>query len=572
MSAPLRVAAPALLAALLLAAPAAAQVRNWTGILDRQWGGSLNWSPVGLPAPDETINIGTAAFPNADVRLSSFGVTVRNLNLSNSSLLGLSTTLTVDAVFDIDAGSELLLNDGGSTPRVLLARAGSVALVNDGVIRILRGEGLIESSAGGLIDLDGADGNGQVFIGPEASPVFGEDFATLNIRGPLLDPFNGFMRIGTIGFNDGFSVLDMQNAWTVGPGGEVLLGDGILRGAPVRFDGSTLTAEFDARIEADATFVDASIEGGGLLNLTIDGAASFRGSTQVDTGTEVLGVGEIVDAAGMTISQSLRFRSTGSVRNASLGLLRTLEFAQGEIVDSTITGAGLDFFTPTIAYSGPLSIGGASDIDVERITDQGSFAPLTISGGDVAAPSWDVFDLRLEGGTARVVQGGAISLLGGLDIGTEATPVFRVEGGSQAVLGSTGAADLRLGFLPGTSAEAVASGVGLRLGEDGEPGDVVLPSSILAGEGVIGRSGSGQLTAEAGGDIRFSGNVQAGVFAGSTGLITARGVADAGQGFLLRSSIVVSDPAAGSPLLLELGNQGTGTLLVQDGGAVSVVG
>ena len=94
--------------------PATAQTRSWVGDPDARWEYLDNWSPIGVPLPNESIFIGDLT-PSGSALLAAT-VTVENLTLSNSASLGhLQTSgeptpvLNVSGTFSLEDSSEASL-------------------------------------------------------------------------------------------------------------------------------------------------------------------------------------------------------------------------------------------------------------------------------------------------------------------------------------------------------------------------------------------------------------------------------------------------------------------------------
>lgn len=538
-----------------------AQSRDWVGGASDAWENIFNWSPNGVPLTNETINIGTTSNPNeTSVLDNKTTVTINNLNLSNDSEFEIQGDLSVSTLADIDAGSELRMSGVGFIPEaqfLRLRRTSGLSLRNDGTINIDRGPAIIDSGFGAEIDLDGSTGDGRLFL---------NSGTTLQIKGPLSDAFNGTLEFGG---SSGFStILDMHDDWNIGNGGQVHFGgaaENRIQGGDLTATGALFDLGTDAFIEAPASISGSTITGETGNKLTFTKSASFTGGTTFDALTEVQGLGEINGGNQMTINSELHFLDSASISNSTIDLDGHLKMQEGgSIQDATITHS--DSNAGLMAYTGPLTIGGSSEVDVNVLWNSQTSAPLTITGGDVAAKNWGNTYLNLHGGTAKVVDTGNITLPGGLSFGSDQFPHLRMEDGSTASIGSTGNGDLTMGFLAGENAQLTVEGIG-RV----SPGNPNRRSELSAGNARIGNRGQGSMLVREGGRANFTGDVKIGEFGGALGVLSVDGGIDDGAE-LFRSELNVGDSVNGITADLEVGNNGDGYLNVMNGARANVNG
>ena len=125
------------LVAWVFASPAllAQTTRTWTGADSSDWFDPGNWSPVGVPAATDTVNI-----TNGAVALTSPVVFSGQFNWAGGALAGNGLTILNSGVFNII---------GGASPSVLL-----IAITNAGIVNWLGGNVQVNAtgnSAGGPI-------------------------------------------------------------------------------------------------------------------------------------------------------------------------------------------------------------------------------------------------------------------------------------------------------------------------------------------------------------------------------------------------------------------------------------
>lgn len=589
-----------------LANHAIAQTRTWTGSPVAAWEVPINWSPLGVPLIDDSVIIGTSAVPDptvfidedndpsianltlnrgATLRASTGGqsgffnsvldvsgtttlndqstlimaVDTNRLVLNDQSRFELKKQATVRDLFTVGSSAEVLLGSGSISPTLWLTDTAGTVLRNNGLIRIDGGPAYIEATNGGLLDLDGSTGNGRLLLEPGAN---------LQVKGALADPFSGTITFEFSSNPLNTPILNIDSDWALDSGGKIeFFDDGEIRGGQLTANGATLDVQANPTINAPVVLENTVVDGPTTLTLKLSDTASLRGSTTLDTIVEVHGAGDITDGDQFAINSNLDFHNTASISNSKIDMRGNLiTRSAANIIDSTIAVTDDANATGVIAYQGPLSIGGDSDISVKRISDLETHSQLTLAGGNVAARTWETPNLNLVGGTARVVDAGEISLTGGLSFGSEDSPVLKIEAGSVATLGQTGNGDLTLGFLNGDVAKINVEGTG-RV----SPESPIRQSELYAGNARIGNRGQGTFLVRDGGRAEFTGDVKVGEFAGAFGIFSVDGVVEAGDE-LFKSEIYVGNRDDGITADLELGNSGEAYMNVMNGGLARING
>ena len=534
--------------------------RNWTGFSNDSWSNTLNWDPVGFIQTNDNLFIGNLQ-PNATVGLN-LTQTVASLDLSNQATLSqlyhtrplnVTGAMTLEdsssaILRNINAGDLFVLDQSsvslesilgsykadntieiapGATLRLgtgttLEAAATSgKAIKIDGTVEAVAADTTIQAISGGTIDLDGDLGNSHLNLISEFP-----NSPTLFVDGPLSDAFDGTADL--VGNSSDDSTLHMTHPWTAGTGSVINMDRGRIAGAAATFRG-LLNAEGPATIESNASFLNNLVQIADGGSLKTEGSAGFSG-------------------ANVEMRGNLELAGGGSITDTVIN----------HPADSS--GGGV------IGYRSGLTIGGNSDIDVNVLWNSQTNAPLTITGGDVAAKNWGNTYLDFLGGTAKVVDTGNMTLPGGLSFGSDQLPHLRIEDGSIASIGSTGNGDLTMGFLAGENAQMTVEGIG-RV----SPGNPNRRSELSAGNARIGNRGQGSMLVRDGGRANFTGNVKIGEFGGALGALSVDGGIDDGAE-LFRSELNVGDSVSGIVADLEVGNNGDGYLNVMNGARANVNG
>lgn len=534
--------------------------RSWTGFASDAWSNTLNWDPVGIVLASDNIHIGNLQ-PNADVDLN-INQTIASLNLSNEASLDqyIGRELTVNGTMTLEDDSVgsfgdfhvedlqvldrsmLILESGlgnhksdnavvigpdatlqmNSLSKLEASATSGNAFVIDGTLESVSGTTTIQALSGGLIDLDGSQGNSHLKListvpsGPK-----------LVVDGPLADDFDGTIDLLGQPAEVSRSTLEMTQPWTAGIGSIINMEDGVIEGAAMTTRGLVNVAR-QAMIRSDVTFANNLVQIADLGLLETEDAATFLGTNVVLDGSLFLtGGGSMIDT----------------------------------VINHPTDGNG-----GIIGYGSGLTIGPGSDIDVPILWNQNTNAALTITGGDVAVKTWGSTTLNLQGGVARVVDGGSIDLPGGLFFGTSENPQLRMQDGSVGLLGAEGNGILTMGFSAGDSAGTTVVGFGST-----SPGAEERQSELSAGNTILGHHGSGTLLIQEGGKANIAGNMQVGNNPGSLGTLVVDG-AVAGESQTFRSELRVGVPGEGIMRDLEVGNSGEGYFVVRNGGTALIYG
>src|SRR5215469_13401007 len=120
---------------------ASAQInRTWIGTISQDWYNPTNWSPNGVPAANDIVNV-----TNGTVNFSSPVVISNQFNWTSGMLTGSALTIASNAVFNINGSSTLYLENS-------LTNAGTVNWTNTGTLIVQNGGG----SSGLVVNLPGA--------------------------------------------------------------------------------------------------------------------------------------------------------------------------------------------------------------------------------------------------------------------------------------------------------------------------------------------------------------------------------------------------------------------------------
>lgn len=336
------------------AMPAAAVDYNWI-TASGQWNNSAHWSPAAVPGAADRVFIGnTVPAENATVFLSQ-NVTVADLTmtdgmaiqnqqrqfrvlgnalLSGKNLVGQDPVIQHSSALRITPfsmnqasfqtntlqlleGGRLQVQDGAIVqidnqivvdPDSSVYLEGAMWLSGNGVPVAYRNDGVLQAGIGGAqiaqlgagrIDLDGALGNGKVFVSTHETN--GPGAATLEVSGDgLADAFDGEMVIGT----RNQVTMNLSEGWELGTGGLLtifgtqedparLLGDHVTINGTIEAHGDYGVIQADSTINPSAHIhvnqndrlvisVDKEINGGHFDveeggSLTIQGTTAIRG-------------------------------------------------------------------------------------------------------------------------------------------------------------------------------------------------------------------------------------------------------------------------------------------------------
>ncbi len=564
--------------------------RSWTGNAGTtSWNHTLNWNPIGVILTSDNIFIGDLN-QNADVRLmqsqtidsltlmnnASFdqvagtlhindGLTlednslfetegfnsedVRILDNATLSLEFVNGAYKADDSVQIGSGATLRLQAG--TKLEAAANSGR-AFIIDGTVAPRGGIGTIRAPSGGLIDLDGNNGNGHLNIVAD-----GAGGAGLIVDGPIADDFDGVIDIlGPFGAS-----LEMTQPWKLAPSGVLNFETGVVRGAQANLAGR-VNVRGSRSFQADAVIergqfrsVDGQLgqmvfsesveyQGGPASPITVDGVSLFSSGPAAINGASVL-----FDATGGNPDGAVQFADTTAIDTGWFEGDGIVNFLGATTIGNQLTLDGVTTAAvDLLQLDGTLNLLGAGVTTTSTEFVKDATATLNLAGGEFVVRG----DATMNSSYA---YGGTSNALG------ERTTFSVVDGGNTEVTYSW-----NVGNAAGTYATTNVSGVS----PDGTRRSTLRGTGGGGGADLIaGDYGWGSFYVSDGGWAGLRDDVQIGRRAGSIGLVSVDGVHDTGSE-LIRSELDVT--GSGSSSWMDVGRGGLGTLGVANGGLVNVAG
>ncbi|MBO4227924.1 autotransporter domain-containing protein [Bradyrhizobium neotropicale] len=541
----------ALLAATTIPSANAANI-GWGGANSTDWFDPTNWLQTAVPTSGDNAGIDTTA--------------------SNPTVIGTAGAQAGNVYIGQTATGELTIRGSGtlsSTEGYIGYGSGSTGIVT--------------------VDASSWTNGGALFVGYDGT-------GTLNIQNGAAVS-NTFGLIGVnLGSNGAVTVDGAGSSWTNSSTLQVgVVGTGALtirNSATVRSDGGNIGAGSGASgtVTVDGTgsswinTADLSVGSSGTGTLTIqNGGAVSNSNGQIGLGPGSSGTVTVTGSGsswtntadlyvGSSGTGTLTIQNGGAVSSGGISYTSYLGYNSGSNGSVTVNGAGSSWTNGGLLFvgyggAGTLMIqnGGAVSSNLGYIGhNSGSNGTVTVDGS-----SWtNHFDVRvgLGGtGTLTIRNGGTVSNdfgIVGNDSGSNGTVTVTGTGSSwtntrELYVGSSGAGTLTI--RNGGAVNNLNGQIGYVAGSRGTV-TVDGPGSSWAntGELNVGSSGTGTLNIQNGGTVTSN--------PGAT-----RGLASIG--FSSGSSGAVTVDGAGSSWtnggLLFVGNVGTGTLTIQNGGTVS---
>ena len=311
------------------------------------WGTALNWTPIGTPILSDNIQIGNI---DAEPTQLDQNFSIDTLAISNGATLdtnGNQLNVTGDVLLS-DVNTELVAQQyiNNTTPAITadnitllsgsryqstansrsvfsgsftinagatLSGAGTIVadrIVNNSDIQPSHPVGQVldlDTTGPGMINLDGTN---------ETSSVNAAS-GSLRLHDPLLDPFDGYMRVSTL------RRITFLAGGTIGSGGLVDVTGGTvfpaeIYGAP----SATIDIQGTVNINLLAEFSDARFLSGATVNLTdADDEMSVTGSTaSIASGVTFTGAGRIVvDDTTLTLDDGAQVAVEVEINGSSPG-------------------------------------------------------------------------------------------------------------------------------------------------------------------------------------------------------------------------------------------------------------
>lgn len=366
--------------------------KSWNGA-DGNWSAAGSWSPLGVPGVADSVFFGNLAVAeNAEVTLD-VSTAVQSLAITEAAWLWVDgTAMTVVGTTSISGQnvipgpigtrfSRLLVRNGPAandfvTNNLVLSDYGSfylfssqiginnlldinahsqfygagvvhltdsgTTLINDGLIYANGTPGMaIHQLAGGLYDLDGTTGSGEILVGP-GSPV-------LQFNGTALtDAFSGTIHMAASTRLE----MNLSSGWQTDALSQINVGSFGQEATPTRITGATfelgggldvLEGGAHLRIEAD-TMIAATAN----VVVGAQGRTQFIGTTTIDGGTftveqdadlEFIGETEVHGGSFSTHSDSSAFGSVAFAGATSWGGNIAVDGIARQVGNATINAA-----------------------------------------------------------------------------------------------------------------------------------------------------------------------------------------------------------------------------------------
>ena len=564
----------------LAMAGAARADETWTGATSSDWFDASNWSPATVPTAAVNVFVdrgggvgaGTpSAITGSSASAATVTIGVNSLGLLDVENGGSLTTGTVTLGVNIGAYGALGVSNGGT-----ITSSGSLVIGNLGVgdaqfadtgsqVTFAHDAEIGFGNSGGLTILDGAtlvDTNGYVGVGQNIRGDVRVDGSTWTNNASL---YVGYAGIGTLTVLDSGKVTNTDAEIGLQPGAS---GTVIVSGA-----GSEWNSSGSLLVGAGGTGELDILSGG---HATVAGSATVGASTG-STGTVGVGGQNSLLAVSGGLSLGL-FSGTGQMKITDKGEVDaasvTLGVSAGSVGNIMVDGATLD-------ASGAVVIG-----------SYGTGTVTLQDAGHMLAGSLDLGANAHSSGTLTIIDPGSeASIDQGVIIGDAGT-------GTVSAGGFLDAASATIGSQSGSTGTATfaGTGAGLKTHDDlvvGEGGDGTLNiqnGAVVSVGGVtyIGQDqgSTGTLAIDGGGSAL---NATGYIYVGGDGVDPTGGngtvtVSHGGALSTLDGFAVAAAPGASGNVTVDgagskinaayvaVGVDGSGTLSVQNGGAVAVTG
>lgn len=508
---------------------------------------------------------------NAGTQLdSNTAVTLANATMLNGSLTVLgSNALALSGVLDGSGGlikngaANLTLGGNNTFLGPVALNAGGLILASNSAL----GSGTLNVANGTTLDANGAFSASNAINLAGNLGITGSNDLTLNgtINGAGRLTKSGAARLTLSGANSFLGGITL-NAGTLATGSNGALGLGNLTVAGASSLESDTAVSMGNNVVLNANLTNTGtndlvlsgvLSGSGALikngaaNLTLNGSSNYSGGTRLNAGTLTLGTSSSMGSGALTVAG-----------NSTLGTSAPLVLANKVNVNASLNVAGNNNLTlgGVIAGGGTLTKSGLAD--------------LTLSGDNTFSGTFDV-----QAGSLTTLGNSALGSNAGVNLGNAATLNL---GGSGSVASLTGGGTALIGFgntlsIGSTNASSIFDGV-------------------LAGNGFLGKFGTGTLTLAGNntlaggttvnaGTLRVNGSLDSGIvqvnnggtLAGSGSLGGAVTIADGGHlagasGSTLSVNSLVFNANASFDAGLGAPRSGGGSALVNVGGDLTLDG
>ena len=467
----------ALVAGAVLAIPAIGYsqiARSWN-TTSGDWSIPINWLPNGVPGVNDGAFIGNLAVAENGIVTLDQDDTVAGVQISNGMRLQTSgntltvlgdTTITGEGLFEPRPVLDVSRGDGiddYDTDNLTLNNQGEVRLRNgailevdemftlgdqsrvfgDGVIRligageVLQNDGQIDPWSGGMIfnvtgggvlDLDGSQGDGSLTL--QTFLVDGSAFANMAINGGVLtDSFSGRISM----FSNNALAMNLDEPWVADssstisvmgseehPGPSVLSGIDVALGGRVVVSRNIGLAHF--QIEADATFRSTAdvvigtndelglngttVVEGGTFTIEDQGIIRFEGPTTIQGGNFI----SLTDNPGFDMSVALEGETLYTGNVTFTGLTRQLGDARVGL--ATVITAEVFDMDGAAASPTTWDIDAATTINADRIEGGIASNPPFVGTINVSGSIATRLTLNLSDPSEAWVMAGTMNLTG----------------------------------------------------------------------------------------------------------------------------------------------------------------
>ncbi|ASJ92090.1 autotransporter-associated beta strand repeat-containing protein [Porphyrobacter sp. CACIAM 03H1] len=490
-----------------------------------------------------TTGIADVSQNGGTFNLNGFDTTIQSLAGSGGTLALGSATLTITGTgfpsntFDgTITGTGSLIKNGPSAFSLSGAQSYTgLTTINGGSLII----GAAESLAGAVQNNAGFGNAGTIAglvtnagtlssTGTLAAGLTNTAGARANVRGSVNGVITNAGTVSLMCVTTGITTLSQSATGVTNLFGFNTAVDALSGGGTVTLGSAILTV---GGTSSSSTFGGTITGSGGLTKvgtgtLTLSGANTYTGATRIEGGTLALGANNVI-ANGSAVQIAGGTLALGTFADT----VASVDLSAGSITGGP--GSALGVTGDYVQSGGTLATGATVNVGTS------ASGVIRLSGGTIAG----TLNGARAGVGAGIVNGGSVLVTGGmalagnLNVGTTGTGTLNITGG-----GIVGNAQGWIGESAGSVGTVNVAGAGSRWDN----------SSSL----IVGFSGTGVLRISDGGIVTAAGGV-AGLNAGSDGTLSVSG---AGSRLVIQS--------ISSPGLLSVGDAGNGRLELTDGGEI----
>ncbi|MEI9998877.1 MAG: autotransporter-associated beta strand repeat-containing protein [Verrucomicrobiota bacterium] len=453
--------------------------------------GTDTTSLLSFSGTNQTISYTAAATITANI--SGSDLTITGVSGSQLALNGNNSGLTGTTILNLNGGS-IGVNPGN-------AAGGTAGPAVSGATNNAFGSSTLEFTSAGQINFrdNGNNTTGAETINYGNNILLNGGDATFNVgRNGTSNADRKTFALGTVTFNTA-SVLSLAGNLTSAPSYRLSFsGATLVANGTVRFEATGGNASIGAITEATPnsgksfTLSASSFDGVGSTagNLTITGASSYTGGTNVQIGQLLNGIDEALpDGTVLTLGlggNGATYNLNGF--NQTVGGLATAGTAASQTITNAATGAStLTYSGATSAFGGAIKDGGTGKtlgvtMSAGSLTLSGAntyIGPTTVNGGTLVISGSTAAGsaVAVNGGTLNVtgtVAGtvnvgssgtltgsgggtiGALTLTGGSTVNLQDSTIGTLNGSTLTLSGGTGPSILNIDVSSGTSTDVLA--------------------------------------------------------------------------------------------------------------------